>query len=337
MDIILDGNKLNYELENENTVLQVVEGIENWLSTNSGLIEEIIIDGELIFPTDKQNLKTRLISQTKKVEIKVSNKEEYAINSLFEMNTYINNILDELSNQDSFNQKSREELIDGLKWTNEMILTVCRTLLIDMNLVFIDDKPLSDITAQNNILLVELDTNKHNPPIFLELIQNKIIDNIKSIKSFIPKIIQKAVFHHSSTQNLESDNIIKNLDDIILTIGAFLPIIPNIGTYLQTGKELEAYVNIKNILGMMENLVYNLSHLEKLIQVNYTELIIDEMSVNEANKKFNDLLNELSDAFTKNDIVLLGDLLEYELIGQLEKYQRIFKELIVIVKKKNYN
>ena len=338
MEIIFKGSKLDYTLEEENNVLQVIESLEKWLSDNAEVIDEIKIDGNIVLPTEKEELENRLISNTELLEIKTNHNAELAINSLIELNEYLKRFLSSLNSKDNnyFTYEKKEELIEGLKWINEVIISICKILRIDINTIFINELPLSDIVSKNNTILLELDTYKYDPKIFYEIINIKLNKNILLFIEYIPKILSKSVFQLTDPMELDIKNIDENLVEVIKTIDAFLPIIPKIGANLQSGKDIEAYTEIKNVMGMMENLIYYLRRIEEILQIDYSTLKLDDIDVNKNNKELNILLQQLTEAFLHTDIVSLGDILEYELIPKLEIYQKIFKELIVLAKKKSY-
>ncbi len=339
MDIVIEGNKLDFELEKENNVLEVVESIEGWLSQKYEVIDELTIDGNSVLPSEKDKLEGALVSETDVVEIKTLNHLEYAIHSLLELQDYLNRFVDRL-NEDTkteMDNDKKDEILDGLKWIHGILLNISRILHLDMNTVFVHNIPLSDIVTQNNVILVELDTYKYNLSVFEEIMETRLKANLIAIKDYVPKIMNNLVFRYTNPKDLTEEHICGNLEDVMNTIKAFIPRIPDIGTNLQAGKQLEAYMDIKNVLAMMEILVGHLRKLEELLKIKYSDLVVDKINVDQLNKEFNELLLQLSEAFTNNDIVLLGDLLEYELIDKLEIYLRIFQELIVLSKKKNFN
>lgn len=339
MDIIIQGTKLDYTLENENNVLDVVQSIEQWLGENQQIISELKVDGELIHSTEKDILKNHLIENTKLVEIESHFTEEYAISSLLELEKYIKRFVTQLEENKSNDKlpENKEELYEGLKWINDILVNVCRILRVDMNTVYVNTNPLFDCFGQNAIIMNDLEVYKHDPNVYKDLLFNKLIPNLDNLGVYIPKILQTGLFNLSTPDDFDQENVIANINSQIETIDVFLPLIPEIGTNLQSGKELEAFNGMKNVIGMMENIVYYLSKLEGLYKLDYSAIEIDGQKVEKINEDFFNLLKEVSQAFTQNDIVLLGDLLEYELIGKLEIYHRIFKDLIVIIEKKSYN
>ncbi len=339
MDIVIEGNKLDFELEKENNVLEVVESIEGWLSEKYEVIDELTIDGDSVLPSEKDKLEGTLVSETGMVEIKTLNHLEYAIHSLLELQDYLNRFVNRL-NEDTkteLDNEKKDQILDGLKWIHGILLNISRILHLDMNTVFVYNIPLSDIVTQNNVILVELDTYKYNLSVFEEIMETRLKANLIAIKEYVPKIMNNLVFRYTNPKDLTEEHICGNLEDVMGTIKAFIPKIPGIGTNLQAGKQLEAYMDIKNVLAMMEILVGHLRKLEELLKIQYSDLVVDKINVDELNKEFNELLQQLSEAFINNDIVLLGDLLEYELVDKLEIYLRIFQELIVLSKKKNSN
>ncbi|MDH5680507.1 MAG: hypothetical protein OEZ36_02900 [Spirochaetota bacterium] len=338
MNILVKGNPLDFELESEENVLEVVETLEKWFLENNEVIEEIKIDGDPILPTQKNALESRLIQNTKQLEINTNSNIQYAVDSIFEVQDYIDKFISQLDNNiDLLVNDRQEDLLEGLKWINEVLLNICRILAIDINTVFYRETPLADIVTQQKAIYLELETYKYNPSVFKEILGGKLRLNLESFDIYLKTLYNTCVFQFTRPDEMDMSYVRESLNNIIETINSFIPKVPHIGTNLQAGKEIEAYLDIKNVLGMMESLVRHLQRVEEIYQLKYADLVIAEKNVDETNKEFNELLKDLSDAFTKSDIVLLGDLLEYELIPGLEVYKRIFQELIVLSEKKNYN
>ncbi len=339
MEILIEGSKLDFTLEKENNVQDVIDSVEKWLVENQKIMGDIKVDGQLIEAANKESLAVKQVSKTKVLEIEAINNEEYAINSLIELKDYISRSIQQLEEiaAADFNNDKKNDVFEGIKWVNDMLFNVCRVLGVDMNTVFSKGLPLTDIISRNVVVLTELETYRHDQKIFKEVAGDKLKKNLLELLDYFPKILSKAVLSLSKPGEFNVDNLLENLNDVIINIKDFQPIIPNIGTNLQTGREIEAFTEMKNLLSMMESLIYHLRKIEELLQLNYSEIEVDGKSVKEVSEQFHELLIQLSGAMQNNDIVLLGDLLEYEVLDRLEIYQRIFAEIIVLIQKKNYN
>ncbi len=338
MEILIHGDKLDFTLEKERNMLEIIDSIEGWLSKHNKIINELKIDGKLIHSTERKELESYLISNTEKLEITTSNNEEYVINILMDTKDYITRFLLMVSKSNAnYNNKQKDDIFEGLTWLKDIFANSCRIIGIDTNTIFSNATPLSDIIANNSNILKDLEVYKHDSKVFSEIINIKLVPNIEKLEKLIPRVLQRGVFHLSKCENFDLTNISNCLQDLTDTIDVFFPVIKNIGTNLQADKEVEAYVEIKNVLGLMESINYHLRKLKELFNVNYDNIKIDDKTVDKVNEEFYNLLSELSDAIKNNDIVLVGDLFEYELIDKLNIYKRIFKELFAVIEKKNYN
>jgi hypothetical protein len=339
MEILIHGDKLDFILEKERNILEILDSIERWLGENNKVIDELKIDGKLIHSTERKELEGHLISDTEKLEITTSNNEEYVINILMDTKGYIDRLLSKLSkgNGVRYDSKQKDDIFEGLAWLKDIFVNSCRVIGIDTNTIFYKALPLADIITSNSIILNDLEVHKHDLKVFSEIINSKLIPNIKKLDKFIPKVLQRGLLHLSKDDNFDIVNIDNCLEDVGDTIDEFTPIIKNIGTNLQADREVEAYIEIKNVLGLMDSINYHLRKLKELFNVKYDNVKVDDKTVDQISEEFYSLLNELSDALKSGDIVLIGDLFEYELIDKLEIYKRIFKELFAVIKKKSYN
>lgn len=95
--------------------------------------------------------------------------------------------------------------------------------------------------------------------------------------------------------------------------------ISDVSVLLQTGKDREAMGSVLTFIELVSKII----RLYPLL-LDESGPALDTMSVGDSGFKdffidFNKTLNELIEAFTVNDSVLIGDLLEYEVVPRLEK------------------
>jgi hypothetical protein len=83
----------------------------------------------------------------------------------------------------------------------------------------------------------------------------------------------------------------------------------------------------QNDITIMEDLITTVQKTQKLFNLNYAQIKVNEKSIEEEILTLKDILKEVITAFENNDIVMLCDLLEYELSPIIENWIEILKRL----------
>jgi hypothetical protein len=103
-------------------------------------------------------------------------------------------------------------------------------------------------------------------------------------------------------------------------IEEMLPQVEEVAVLLQTGREREAMTTLIRFVELVSRMLRLLGHLTYSADHDPSDMQSTEgASLQEVTGKLNVTLNELVDAFSNQDSVLIGDLLEYEVVAQVRE------------------
>ena len=103
-------------------------------------------------------------------------------------------------------------------------------------------------------------------------------------------------------------------------IEELLPQVEEVAVLLQTGREREAMTTLIRFVELVSRMLRLLGHLTHSADHNPSEMESSEgSSLEEVTGKLNVTLTELVEAFSNQDSVLIGDLLEYEVAAQVRE------------------
>ena len=103
--------------------------------------------------------------------------------------------------------------------------------------------------------------------------------------------------------------------------------INDISVMLQTGKDREALNSIIKFSELSQKTVRLYPLLKNAEIFDFEEILINDIKLSEYYNDLNEILSELIEAFTANDSVLIGDLLEYEVAPRLESLIGAFERI----------
>lgn len=104
----------------------------------------------------------------------------------------------------------------------------------------------------------------------------------------------------------------------ILLIESQLEDYSNISVMLQTGKSSDAYRLILQFIEYAQKMIRIINRLKVLHDDLILEGIIEEKSYENFFQDFTEVLSELVEAFENEDIIQIGDLMEYEIVPKLK-------------------
>ena len=304
MEILINKEKIDFTLEKEKSLGEVVNAIENWLDNPNYKITSLKIDNKELSSTVKTKWQKTPLIDINKLDIQVQLPGD--------ANIYNYEIL--ISFLQSF--------LEGIKSNNTEILEHCISeysiIIKNLKFTFASSAILSKIIEIEKLLVGSTPEIVFSWPngvkekaniLVNDIIQNLII-RIREIANPIASLIK-------SIEGLQKSSI---------EIG-------EVSLLLQTGKDKKAMNYIISFSYHVERTLRLLSLLRKSDLIKLDELKINDNSIEEFFNELNTILKELTEAFIANDSVLIGDLLEYEIAPRLENIASFINEIKNISKR----
>ena len=320
MKIYLNDEKVDFILENEKTILEVVENLEAWVSSQKLYLTNCQIDDKAFYLLDPSQQQLHP-SNFKVLKGNVYSLARYMFECLSEMQSYLNRLKRCLEEKNI--PRELENLKGGIAWLKynlgkiidffNLKESVLLESLKEFEITLFQQKPGSKL---EDGLYDELDKK-------LALIR-KNTERLQ-LKMYIETLMAK----YQPFEKAHSEEALQDMQSLLESMRGVLP---TIGENLQIGKDYIAMPYIEDMAGALAVLIYLLDALKKKNALDDktiekgNENLARQMSVLQAR------LNEVESALKDGHHVELSDLLEYELDGDLEKitdFVHILKEKLV--------
>ncbi len=302
MEIRVNDNQIDYTLEGERNLYEVLQGLGSWLDQSGYEIVSARKDGELLELKRIEELKAAAIATIGRLDLAVEPVQASLLAELQSIRQFFHLLVRAIENQDRSlggdliaEYPSVRAKLDPLLRLHEVELPGASPKEIEGLLENSGVGGDSPATAQSRERLLEL---------------SRSLD--RELEERIAEIIDPRIALRSTAQGLKSS--IANLQEV--------------SVLLQTGKDREAMAAIIDFTELTGRLVRLFPLVRQQASLDLSEIAIEGMSFPAFYADFNATLSELVDAFGASDSVLIGDLLEYEVAPRLEKLSR-FIDLIL--------
>jgi len=288
LEISINEQAIDFTLENEKNLGEVLHGIDTWLENSGYQIFSIDFDGTTIFPggEENDNWKEQLIENIQKLDITVLSATEQYGQDLHTLYQYISLFQRALS-------AGNNELVKDLQ--NELPYIV--------NSI---DRVLGTHNEYGRVLeqLVEnagLNSGEIKPTVqqLLSYFKNLLI----ILQSRISEVTQPLIELKSTAEKLRG----------------LIPQLLDVSVHLQTGKDKEAMGCIIEFTEISEKLIRLYRLLQNQGIADFSDTKIEGQDFSSFYTELNEIFHELEDAFNSRDSVLIGDLLEYEVAPRTER------------------
>jgi hypothetical protein len=293
MIVKVNGERLDVVLEGEKNALQVVESLIKSVNDKDALVSSIQIDGKY-FSLEDQEFRVYPVEKIGTIEIELSSREELATHLLNESKGMLKNIADDLRANTYAHTDQFLELFNWISGTIQSVNDVSGMNMAESRLLQSTIKQIVDYLKSK-----DKEDAKAAP----------LASVIDSLGQYIDAIRLKM----TADFDITSVQIKKEIDDC-------LALLPEISSGFQTGKDREALGKINQVINTIELCSF---YLQKNIAA-YPDDVRED--VDEFYGDINTLLNQIVGAFENGDVVLLGDLMEYELPDKLKHYRSLVLE-----------
>lgn len=277
MELFINDTPVGISPEANDTVDILLRTVEKQLESDL-IIASVVIDGKYV-AHDDPNILNLPVSDIDKIELTIATRVEICVALLDDAKNFITISARELKNG-SFSKKN--EIMRSFAWIIESLdalrsalafppadLTILRAAVSDA-LRFLD----REISLEEALALAEI---LEKMPEHFTLLQKKLLNQEEFVR-------ENVIMQLQSTKNM----------------------LPDLATYFQTGKDLQALAELGTVIDALEMFArYSASQ--------PTDLQAEAFAV-----ALKDLSSQLLEAFENKDYILIADLLEYELSEQID-------------------
>ncbi len=307
MEIFFNEEKLDFKLEDEKNLGDILRSLENWVSENKGIIQKVLVDKKSIPLENETYVSERDISSIEEIEVFSSTRTELAVETITTLGEYILMILNEYMKEESI--KSYDSIMEGLKLIDEGTKGCLRVLGIkDLVVINNKGKSLRDILLEIDqfILMHEKRYIDSNGMVTLEALLNQLLYTI-------PKLLKWIAVKDREIDKIHCSSFIKELFEDIHTIcSESLDKFEQIGRDLQIGNDLQALNNLCYLTEILDEVIILLKRAQDIFKIDFKKLTGLHKNIDDLFQNITSRLKEVEDAFKEGDMVTVGDLMEYE-------------------------
>ncbi|KLI19420.1 hypothetical protein JQ824_09710 [Brachyspira hyodysenteriae] len=312
MNIFINGKELSVMLENETNAYEVLKPIEEWCNSNDFLINKVIIDNTELQPYIDEEYETIPVENIQKIEVEALSQAEYSLYSIMSIVEYI----EKVSNTVSVNNKDVEDLKDGMYWVLD---SIPRTIfLFNMSL---ESYGIIHLLKMLEVKLEKFNNASDNIDKFNEFFNNELKPFLS--EKMLPTmylVIEEAKINtiFLFAGNITSSNALYKVGSLPKFLPLILDILDSIVNKLQSGNDKEAFMYAEKFSRIVSYAFSILSNVASIYSIDYSQISLNAVTLTDAINDFNEMMNNVLDAFANEDYISIADLLEYEIKERIE-------------------
>jgi hypothetical protein len=320
MEIFINDKPVPFELEGEKNAYEIVNAIKAYVNNleNQHFITNIIINDKEFIQNDEKSLKQIPVDTIH--QLKISTTDVYgltalSINHIFNFLELLKNIIENNKFDNDF--KKMDISID---WMKEGVNQIAK--IFDANEKYIRTDKQSFFENSDKLYLAIKEIKKKNT--LDELEKNLVMKYIMNLNDSMQNIKKWLL---ESYRLPDSDFILNKLNTLTSEIDKILPQLQNVVILFQTGEDKESMNIIQKLADILENSIGLFILFKESLNLHMDKYTIKEVQFEEFFKSVTDNLKELMDAMQNNDSVMIGDLLEYEFVPNVEEIRDILLKI----------
>jgi hypothetical protein len=332
MEILVNGKPIEFELEGGETLKEIISSLNEWVYKGGNTITDLKIDGEKV-EFDEAARSTRSVDEIKTIEMEIRMPEELALSSMEDAVPYLRRLLDGI---DDVKEISKfREFIDGLEWFKEVCKRSESVLKLEYGEIYIDNRSIEARMSEYEEMvgLLRRKVNDKDLSGGRELLKTEtkpiLEDWIKVVPQMIERIPQEI---KDKITGLAQTTLLERLNKAIDEIPGISKRLETVSLDLQTGNEHRAMESFQEITEELSDMIHLLQETERNFGLDYRSIRVEDQTVHERALEMDELLSEIITAFENKDIVMLSDLLEYELSPAIQRWKDVLKTIFDQIK-----
>ncbi len=302
MEILINKKRIDFTLENEKNVSDVVKDLEKWINKNNNVISAVKVDNRIVKldELDSYNIELKSIN---KIEVETKNKVDLAFETLDTVSEYLA-VVEDLLDGDVF--ENNDSIIEGIERLKESIDLIMKILKINPHFILINDVDMNDVIKDLDNIVRE-----YSRKFLDDFGVKKIRELIISLREGLTKVYKWGVFKNTLIDNdeLKKMPFVKEiLKDYIYVCGRALKRFDDASENLQIGNDITAFDEILFISSILNETIELVRLLKKVNELSSFIDNIDDIFI-----KITLNLKTIEEAFKNEDMITVSDTLEYEL------------------------
>ncbi len=304
MELYIMGNRVNFTIQNERNVKDVIESLSEVVSRYGHSIVELKVDGKIFYPENPE-LEKIDINTISSLEVETSSFFEISSFLILSLEPYVEKFLDYIKIgkvEFSIFEEAREWIIDVLSSSTDMIFFF---------------GSFSKLKEEREEIINFFKNISYNQ---LESMKDEIIEKLLKLKVFL-KNLSRIISEINEKGDILFDSSIDN------SFSSMLRLIDEIPIEIQTGNIKQV---LKNVKEFSEEFSKSIVYVNLAITLSYKYPFLREVLKDkdiEVIRSIKDSIEKITSAIRNQDYVLASDIIEYELSDQIREYMRFYEKI----------
>jgi hypothetical protein len=293
MEILLNEKKLEFTLENEKSLGDIVNGIENWVGLSDHIITSLRLGDTDLYSEPSEKWRNIPLDKVSSLAVTTKSAGEVYITNMETVLNYLILLKNCVKTKDA---KALNELKSGFPFMLQSLSYISRSG--------------NDAELENRIAGLSVFFNGLEPGLFTGWTAEKA-GKANEMIDFIA--------HRVTAEMEKSKNPQNALKEILAALRNSIKDITEVSILLQTGKDKRAMEIISEFSDNLQKLLPVLVAMDRSGEINLKELKVSTQPFRDFYNNLNQVLKQMVEAFNSRDYVLIGDLMEYEIAPKLNE------------------
>lgn len=309
MKVFINNKEISITLEGETKLKEVIYPIEKMCNDGGLLISRVAVNDEV---ATIENIESLDILSVNTFHIEVLSYSEHALETLSSIREYIVTVTDTIN--ESVTDDDIDNITHGIDWISEALPQII--FLLNMKLETHSVMHIIKTLEVKKENILNLKEERDELKKFLEsdikpFLKNKMLDTLKLIES------------DGEINAISILTIDVNKGNALYRVGALSSftfiinkIIDDIVLNLQKGNDKEAFLLSEKFSRAVSATFTIISSVLNIYDIDIATVKKGDVSLNEKADIFNEIINNIIEAFKNEDYISIADLLEYEVKGE---------------------
>jgi len=328
LELLINDHTVDFTLDGEKDTTDIIRSVTEWSHERKLVFASVIIDGTEYIPSE---IPTMDLDEIKEINCIVQSIADIVVDSLKEGIAYCNRAdgaLDSLDEDGPLTEVDVHDLVDGLSWMQEIVLSVISMLQLSTSEIRFRDGTVQDYFEKLSELITEIQSvpvEEASDQSFLQRYTKAIHD----MEELFKIILMSEQLKDLIVQSIDSpDNLLKGIMELKDEMPEIAEKLEKASIAYQSGNDEGGAELLQDIMDFIYFYMRTCYQLTPVFGIDLQTITIDGESMDDINAYVNELLNEIVDVMENNDIISLSDILEYELKPQFEKLTRYLEKLL---------
>ncbi len=328
MEIQINGHPVEFTLEKEKNVKEVVNAVSQWARERELIISEVQL-GDEIFSMD--DVPERAIENVQIMNCIIQSKADLVADSIYEATEYCGRVIEYIDGGEKGTPPSNGDLgkiASGLDWLLEVSKKTMALLGISIKSAKHRDKSAEQLFESVGKMSKAIESGETDRAVILDELKNILAD----FRDFLRIVLLSDEVRRAIITSIDSpDTVAGMLAQILNDIPYQKQNLENSAASYQAGRDPEGSAGVEKFIDFIYRYFRVCHQIKPVFNIDPVNVSSGDLTLTEKNDAINELLNQMIQSLENNDIIGLTDVLEYELVPALDDIEELCKTIFAMM------